>query len=414
PRFWGYITSSAAPIGALGDFLAATVNPNVGGWPLSPMATEIERQTVKWIAELIGYPSDCGGLLVSGGNMANFVGFLAARKARAGWDIRAHGTAGDSPLRVYASEETHTWSQKAADLFGLGTDSIRWIPTDGRLRLDTGKLLAQIKKDRQAGARPLLVVGTAGSVSSGAIDPLPEIASICRDHELWFHVDGAYGGVAAVLPEASADLRGLRLADSVAVDPHKWLYAPIEAGCTLVRNPAHLLDAFSYRPPYYHLKYESADPETNYFEQGPQNTRGFRALKVWLGLKQVGRQGYVTMIRDDIRLAGDMHRAVAAHPEFEMFHQELSISTFRYVPRRLSATRGEPETEAWLNRLNAELLGAIHASGELYLTNAVIDGRFVLRACIVNFRTSRADVEAVPSIVARLGAVVDERLGRES
>src|SRR5262245_11596952 len=221
PRFYGYITSSAAPIGILADLLAAAVNANVGAWALAPAATEIESQTVRWIAEFIGYPGDCGGLLVSGGNMANLVCFFAARAAKAGWDVRQQGLGGGSQLRVYGSAETHTWIQKAADLGGLGTASIRWIPTDQHLRMDVAALRRQIQADVAAGDVPCLVVGTAGSVSAGAVDPLPEIAAVCRDYGVWFHVDGAYGGFAAAVPEAPDDLRALSGADSVAVDPHK-------------------------------------------------------------------------------------------------------------------------------------------------------------------------------------------------
>jgi aromatic-L-amino-acid decarboxylase len=239
PRFWGYVTSSAAPIGALGDLLAAAVNPNTGAWLLSPMASEIEAQTVRWIAEMLNYPVTCGGLFVSGGNMANFVCFLAARQAKAGWDVRTAGMAGPR-LRVYCSKETHTWIQKAADMSGLGTDAIRWIPTNKDLEINVAALREQIIQDVAAGDKPMMVVGTAGSVSTGAIDPLPELASLCREFDLWFHVDGAYGGLAAVLPDAPAALRGMHEADSVAVDPHKWLYAPLEAGCALVRDPEKL------------------------------------------------------------------------------------------------------------------------------------------------------------------------------
>src|SRR6202453_2357003 len=200
PRFWGYITSSAAPIGALGEMLAAAVNPNVGAWPLSPMASEIEAQTIRWIAAMLGYPEDCGGLFVSGGNMANIVGFLAARRAGAGHDVRTAGL-GDARLRVYCSKETHTWVQKAADISGMGTDAIRWVPTDRELQMNVEALKKQISSDLQEGDKPFLVVGTAGSVSTGAIDPLLELGAICREFDLWFHVDGAYGGVAAVLPD---------------------------------------------------------------------------------------------------------------------------------------------------------------------------------------------------------------------
>lgn len=409
PRFWGYVTSSPAPIGILGDLLAAAVNQNVGGWALAPMATEIEAQTVRWIAELLGYPTSCGGLLVSGGNMANFVGFLAARKAKASWNVRASGMAANpgGPLRAYASEETHTWLQKAADLFGLGTDAVRWIPTDALLRMDPDALRAAIHADKAAGEQPFLVIGTAGSVSTGAVDPLPELAAICQEHGLWFHVDGAYGAFVAALPDAPMDLLGLREADSVAVDPHKWLYAPLEAGCALVRDPRVLHDAFSYHPPYYRFD-ESDESLINFHEYGPQNSRGFRALKVWLGLQQAGREGYIEMIAADIALARSLHRHVAACPGLQPHTQELSITTFRYVPPDLA--HGGEVVESYLNRINAELLARLQAGGEAFVSNAVIDGVFLLRACVVNFRTREADVAALPEIVVRVGAEVDAEL----
>jgi glutamate/tyrosine decarboxylase-like PLP-dependent enzyme len=413
PRFMGFITSSAAPIGALGDALASAVNPNVSISLAAPMASEIEAQVVRWIAEMIGYPSDCGGLLVSGGNMANFVGFLAARKAKASWDVRTSGVnTQHGRLLVYASLETHTWLQKAADLFGLGTDAIRWLPVDEALRVDTIVLRTQIQEDRQAGDLPFLVIGTAGTVSTGAIDPLPELAALCREYGLWFHVDGAYGALAALLLdhqacEVSSDLRGIREADSVAVDPHKWLYAPLEAGCALVRESALLRDAFSYHPPYYHLD-EDTTASINYYEYGPQNSRGFRALKVWLALRQAGREGYVRMIADDIRLAQELYRLAEQQPELQVFTQSLSITTFRYVPSDLLAA--PQAVEPYLNALNAELLTRLQKSGEAFLSNAVIGETFVLRTCIVNFRTSLDDIEALPGIIIRLGRETDAAL----
>jgi len=417
PRFWGVIASSAAPIGALGDLLAAAVNPNVGGWFGAPMGTEIEAQTVRWIAEIIGYPTDCGGLLVSGGNMGNFVGFLAARKAKATWDIRIAGLLGEGArrLRVYTSCETHTWIHKATDMFGLGTDSIRWIPTDAQLRMDTAVLRDSIQADIEAGDLPFLVIGTTGTVSTGAVDPLPKVAAICREYDLWFHVDGAYGAFAALLlhehqeVEVPTDLEGISLADSVAVDPHKWLYAPLEAGCILVRNQKALRDTFNYHPPYYHFAEEPSS--IDYYVDGPQNSRGFRALKVWLALRQVGREGYVEMIADDIHLAQELYRLVEEHHELQAFTQGLSITTFRYVPADL--TPGSERVEAYLNKLNAELLNRLQRGGEAFLSNAVMRGTFLLRACVVNFRTSLEDIEALPPLVIRIGREVDAamRLG---
>jgi aromatic-L-amino-acid decarboxylase len=407
PRFWGYVTSSAAPLGALAEMLAAAVNPNVGAWPLSPMASEIEAQTVRWIADLLGYPTDSGGLFVSGGNMANFVCFLAARQAKAGRDVRKAGVAG-LRMRAYCSAETHTWMQKAADISGLGTDAVRWIEADGEGRINLPLLRAQIVSDMEAGDRPALVVGNAGTVGTGAVDPLPELAALCREFDLWFHVDGAYGGVAAVLPDAPSALAALREADSVAVDPHKWLYAPLEAGCALVRDAARLRDAFAYHPPYYHF----GDAAINYFDLGPQNSRGFRALKVWLALQQVGREGYAAMIAEDILLAAELFAQIPHYAELEAFTQSLSIATFRFVPPDLE--RRAAETEKYLDQLNSELLTRLQNSGEAYLSNAVVRGRFVLRACIVNFRTSAADVRALPPLVVRMGKQVDEALRPES
>jgi aromatic-L-amino-acid/L-tryptophan decarboxylase len=402
PRFWGYITSSPAPIGVLGDLLAAAVNPNVGAWLLSPMASEIEAQTIRWVAEMLRFPTDCGGLFVSGGNMANLVCFLAARQAKGGRDLRKEGV-GSSSLRVYCSKETHTWIQKAADISGLGTDAIRWIATDREMRIDVAALREQIGRDIEAGDRPFLVIGTAGSVSTGAIDALPELAAICREFDLWFHVDGAYGGLAAVLPDAPAALAGIAEADSVAVDPHKWLYAPLEAGCALVRDPEKLRDGFAYHPPYYHFGTEAI----NYFDLGPQNSRGFRALKVWLALQQVGREGYVRMLSDDISLAEELFQRIVACASLEAFTRSLSITTFRYVPPDLVS--GDAKVEEYLDQLNRELLTHSQNSGEAYLSNAIVHGRFALRACIVNFRTSLVDIEALIELVVRMGEELDRR-----
>ena len=404
PRFFGYITASPAPIGILGDFLASALNPNVGSWILAPAATELEAQTVRWIGQLIGFPAG-DGLLVTGGNMANIVCLVAARAAAAPWDVRAGGVAAGDGRRLvaYASKETHTWIQKAADICGLGTNAIRWIDTTADLRMDVGALRRAIDEDVAAGRVPLLVVGTAGSVSTGAIDPLCDIAALCREKRIWFHVDGAYGAFAAALPDAPADLRALSEADSVAVDPHKWLYAPLEAGCVLVRDAGALQRAFAYHPSYYRFHEQAL----NFVDHGPQNSRGFRALKVWLALRHVGAAGYRRMIGDDIALARRIADAVDRHPELELMTQSLSITTFRYVPRELPAAAHDDE---YLNRLNASLLDALQRAGEIFVSNAVIGGRYALRACIVNFHTTVADVDAVPSIVVARGAEIDRGL----
>jgi len=404
PRFYGYITSSAAPIGMLAELLAAAVNANVGAWKLSPMATEMEAQVIRWLAQFIGYPTDCGGLLLSGGNMANLTCFLAARAAQASWDVRKKGVANGARLCVYASAETHTWIQKAADLAGLGTEAIHWI--GGRQPMDLSELEVRYRQDRSQGYQPFLVIGSAGTVSTGAVDRLPELAAWCQEHRVWFHVDGAYGAFASAVPGAPQDLKGLQLADSVAVDPHKWLYMPLEAGCALVRDPAALRNAFSYHPPYYSFDGEAI----NYFDIGPQNSRGFRALKIWLALQHAGAASYRKMIQDDITLAHYLYDLATQHPELDAITQHLSITTLRYVPRDLRASIGSKSTEDYLNRLNQQLLVAIEKSGEAFISNAVTAGKYVLRFCIVNFRASTCDIEAMPHLITRLGRQVDSEL----
>ncbi len=406
PRFLGYITSSPAPIGMLADLLASAVNANVGAWTLSPAATEIEVQTVRWIAELMGMPSTTGGLMVSGGNMANFVAFLAARAAGTPWNVREEGVHRQrGTLRVYASGETHTWVQKAADMSGLGTAAIRWIPTDDQQRMDVDALTRQLDADVAAGDIPLLVVGTAGTVSTGTIDPLRAIASVCRERNIWFHIDGAYGGFAAAV-DASDDLAAIADADSVAVDPHKWLYAPLEAGCCLVRNPDRLRDAFSFHPPYYHFD----EAAVNYFDLGPQNSRGFRALKVWLAFQQVGASGYRQMIADDMRIARRLADVIRSEPAFELLTSNLSIVTFRYVPPDLRHRTREATVQEYLNALNQALLDASQKQGAMFVSNAVVRGMYLLRACVVNFHTSLADVEMIPALLAPVARDLDARM----
>jgi aromatic-L-amino-acid decarboxylase len=398
PRFFGYITSSASPIGALADMLAASVNPNVGAWGLSPIATEIELQTIRWIGELIGFPLDprssildprAGGILVSGGNMANMVCLLAGLRHQIGADKRTRGFETVPGLRVYASSEVHTWLVKAADTYGFGTNAVRAVPVDAAQAMDFSALVKMVADDRAAGLRPTVVVGTAGSVSTGAIDPLPEIAAFCKREKLWFHVDGAYGAPAAVLDDAPEALKALSLADSVAVDPHKWLYAPIEAGCALVRDKQHLHDTFEFHPVYYKFEGAAEDPPVNFHEWGPQNSRGFRALKVWMTMRQVGRDGYRRMIGDDCGFARELFDLAGAHQELEALTHSLSIATFRYVPK------GKPRSVEDLNKLNTAILAKLQAEGKVYLSNAVVSGKFALRACVVNFRTDSADMKAL-------------------
>lgn len=401
PKFFGYITSSPAPVGALADLLAAAINPNVGANILSPMATAIEKQTIKWLAELIGVPTSYGGILVSGGNMANFTAFLAARTSKAPRTLKEDGLPGmGHELVFYCSTATHTWVEKAAVLFGHGTKAIRWIPSGKDNRMNTAMLEAQIQKDINDSKKPFLVIANAGDVSTGAVDNLSAIAGLCKRFDLWFHVDGAYGAPAAAVSSCQSLFAGLDEADSIALDPHKWLYAPMEAGCTLVKNPQHLSDTYSSHPVYYKFDSNADEPSLNYYEYGFQNSRGFRALKVWMALQQVGRAGYVDMIRDDIELSQLLFKEAQEHPELEAVTQHLSITTLRYVPLR---TTGNMYSEESLNKLNEQLLNRLQQGGKVFLSNAVVSDKYCLRACIVNFRTTRQDIKETLEIIVEEG-----------
>jgi aromatic-L-amino-acid/L-tryptophan decarboxylase len=407
PKFLGYITSSAAPIGALADLLATSVNPNVGAHILSPIATEIEKQTINWLAEFIGVSPNYGGLLVSGGNMANFTAFLAARTAKAPTNIKEDGISNTTQkLTIYCPKTTHTWIEKAVILFGLGTNSIRWIETDSLNIMNNNALEKTIKRDIANGCKPIMVIGTAGDVSTGVVDNLEEISVICKKYNLWFHVDGAYGTPAAVIPKFKEMFIGLEEADSIALDPHKWLYIPLEAGCTLVKNPQHLLDTFSSHPEYYNFDSNEDDVAQNYYEYGLQNSRGFRALKVWLALQQVGRKGYEIMISNDIELAELLYGLADNHPELEAVSQNLSITTFRYVPNTNSKN-----DEEYLNKLNEEILNNLQAGGEVFISNAIIKDKYCLRACVVNFRTSEEDIKEIVDIIVRVGREIIKHSG---
>jgi glutamate/tyrosine decarboxylase-like PLP-dependent enzyme len=402
PKFLGYITSSAAPIGALADLLAAAVNPNVGANILSPIATEIEKQTIKWLAEFIGVSTSYGGLLVSGGNMANFTAFLAARTAKSSGNMKEDGIAVESGKMVlYCSKKTHTWIEKATILFGHGSKAIRWIQTDAENKMDNDSLERAIIDDLKKGYKPFMIVGTAGDVSTGAVDDLAAIGALCKAYDLWFHIDGAYGIPAAGLPEFKKLFEGVEAADSIALDPHKWLYNPLEVGCTLVKNPKHLTNTYSSHPEYYNFSSGEEGETHNYYEYGLQNSRGFRALKVWLTFQQVGRNGYVKMIAEDIQLSKLLFVLAKNHPELEALTNSLSITTLRYVPVNYGQeSEGE---KAYLNTLNEELLNALQKGGELFLSNAIVHEKYCLRACIVNFRTSEKDIEEIIEIIVREG-----------
>jgi glutamate/tyrosine decarboxylase-like PLP-dependent enzyme len=393
PRFFGWVNSPPAPAGVLAELLAAGLNPSVAGGDHA--ATYLEHAVLIWMREIVGVPSWRGGILTSGGSVANLIGLAVMRHVKSAGDVRAHGLSVAGPaLVVYTSTEGHSCIQKAVELLGIGYANLRRVPVTSQWRMDVPALTEQIVQDRAAGLMPACVAATVGTVNTGAIDPLFEIADVCKAHNLWFHVDAAYGGPAALLPELSALYRGIEKADSLAVDPHKWMYVPVECGCALVRDAAAMRDTFSLVPPY--LRDETSLPWFSEF--GIQQSRGFRALKLWFLLKQIGLNGYRLSIARDIRLAGTLRQRLHESPDFEIVASgPLSITCFRYCPEALVGN------EAALNRLNRRLLDLVQTGGEVFLTGTELAGRFVLRACIVNFRTAEQDLDVLVGTIRLAG-----------
>jgi aromatic-L-amino-acid decarboxylase len=393
PRFFAWGNSPPAPLGVLGDLLAAGLNPSVAGGDHA--ATYVEHAVLAWMRAIVGVPSWTGGILTSGGSVANLTGLTVMRHVKTGGAVRGEGLAGGGPRPVvYTSTEAHSCIQKAIELLGIGHTNLRRLPVSADWRMDVGALRAQIAEDRAGGLMPACVVATAGTVNTGAIDPLAEIADVCRSEDLWFHVDAAIGGPAAMLPDVAPLFRGIERADSLAVDPHKWMYVPIECGCALVRDGAAMRDAFSLVPPY--LRDDTALPW--FAEFGIQQSRGFRGLKLWLVLQQIGVEGYRKCLSHDIRLAGALRRRIAAAPDFELVAAgPLSITCFRYRPARV------PEDVGLLDELNRRVIAGVQDVGDVFLTGTELAGRFALRACILNFRTEETDLDTLLGAIRAAG-----------
>lgn len=405
PRFLGYISGAGTVPGAAAELLAAGLNPNLRGWLLSPAASEIELHLGRWFALQFGLPERAGGLIVTGGAMANFVGLKAARDAQNGWRTRRDGLAGLPPLTLYCSEQAHVVIERAADMLGIGSQAVRKIPVDVAWRLRLDGLRERIKDDLAAGAKPFAIVATAGTTATGAIDPLDGIADLCADYGLWFHVDAAYGGPAVLTDDMRPLFAGIERADSIAFDPHKWLYTPRAGGCLLIRDLQLLADAFAVHPTYIYQDRERTDRGIDLGLLGPEFTRSFSAFKVWVSLLAHGRAAYARRISHDAALARYLGAQIGEHSDFELMTPvSLSICCFRYVPENLPDMPGR---EAYLDRLNERLMTEIQLDGRAFCSNAVLRDRFVLRVCIVNYRTEASDLDMLLDVASELGARLD-------
>ena len=381
PRFFGYVFGSGEPVGALGDFAASVLNQNATAWRSGPSAIIIEHTVIRWLAEAIGCPGFSGSLTV-GGSAANLMGLCMAREAKA--PANQNGAQGGT---LYCSTEAHMSNAKAAALLGLGHQAVRLIPVDDALRMRTDLLRAEVQSDLRAGRKPIAVIASAGTTATGSIDPIHEIADICAEFGLWLHVDGAYGALAALaMPK---EFRGMDRADSISLDPHKWLYQPAGCGCLLYRNREDARQAFSHTGDY--ARSLLSDPVEGFavFEESMELSRPFRALKLWLSLRYHGLNAFRESIAEDMRLAQTLAESIDIEPRLQRLAPvALSAVCFRFVADDQSS-----------DELNRRILLAVNRRGRVYLSNAVVRGRFCLRACVVNHRTTPADVGEIVSEV---------------
>ncbi|MER9857749.1 MULTISPECIES: aspartate aminotransferase family protein [unclassified Mesorhizobium] len=394
PRFWSWYMGSSNFTGALGDFLAAIQGSNLGGG--NHAAGLMDSQVVNWCKEMLGFPASAGGTLVSGGSMANIIGLTVARNVKAGIDVREHGVAAiEKPLRFYGSEQIHSCHRKAMEALGLGNRALRRIPTDAGLRIDIAALRAAITEDRAAGFKPACVIGTAGTVNTGAIDDLQALAKLAHEEGLWFHVDGCIGALIAIAPENAHRVAGIERADSVALDPHKWLHAPFEVGCALVRDAAAHRGAFAVTPEYLESTPRGLASGEWLHDYGLQTSRGFRALKVWMALKQHGVEKFGRLIDQNIAQAVYLAGLIEAAPRLQLAASPtVNIVCFRYQP----GLTGEA-----LKALNMEIMLRLQEQGIAALSDTTVHGEHWLRVAITNHRTRREDLDLLVHETVRLG-----------
>lgn len=389
-RFFGYVLGSGEPVAATADLLAGVLNQNVTAWRSAPAGVTIERTVVDWLATAIGCPGFHGSL-TGGGSPANLMGLTMAREAKL--PANETGLVGTSQSVLYASEEVHMSIPKSVALLGIGRQNLRLIPTDANFRLIPSELEKAIQRDKAEGKMPIAVVASAGTVNTGTIDPLAEIAAIAQQHGLWMHVDGAYGALAALaVPEKFA---GLNLADSISLDPHKWLYQPLDCGCLLYREAKHARNAFSHSGDYAKVLNDHPIEGFAFFEESMELSRRFRALRLWLSLRYHGLQAFRASIQEDLALAQRLATAVTQDCKLELMGPvELSAVCFRYLG-------GAAKTEQERNQQNGEILKRVVQRGKIYLSNATLRGKFCLRACVVNHRTTEGDIDTVvPEVLA--------------
>jgi aromatic-L-amino-acid decarboxylase len=395
PRFYGWVMGNGFPMGFMADMLASMVNPHMAGLNQSPRF--VEEKVVDWFRELMGFPTTTSGLLLSGGSMANLTGLAVARHAKAGFDLKADGLWDSKLLTVYASPETHSWAKKTMHLFGMGERALRLVPCNPDFTMDIEALGRMVREDKAAGHKPIAVLGTAGTVNTGATDDLDAIADICAEEDLWLHVDGAFGALVAISPKLKHIVKGMERADSVGFDLHKWMYLPFECACLLVRDGEAHWDTFSNSATYLQIFDRGVVAGGIPFaDRGIELTRGFKALKAWMSLKAYGFNRFAGLIEQNVMQAQALAEMVSREPLLELTAPvPLNIVCFRFVLPRLSLTD--------LNWVNQEILYLLQERGIAVPSSTVLDGRFCLRAALVNHRTRHEDLISLIQSTIELG-----------
>lgn len=395
PHFYGYITGGGNQAAVLGEMLKAALNQNNLKWHSSPVSTELEKLVARWVAEFVGYPEDAAGVLLDGGSVANFESLAVARKIKAPVDLANEGLYNAPPLTIYVSEEGHSSFDKAVDMLGLGRKYLRKIPVDEEFRIRVEELEKRIREDRREGRHPICAIGIAGTTNTGAVDDLQALARVCRKYDLWYHVDAAYGGPAAGLESVGAAFSGIELADSLVVNPHKWMYVPFGAACVLVKNPEHMRRTFSTIPDY--LKSDRSGQErTDLMEYNLPLTKDFKALKVWMTVKAYGARKLREMVQADIDKASYLADRIRKSGLFELLAPApLSIVCFRYRPPELP--------ESGLNLLNQKLIQELERDGRIFLAGTKIRDMEALRVCFINHRTGMQHIDRLMDVVDEVG-----------
>ncbi len=408
PAFFAYFAITGSGPGILGEMLAAALNVNGMLWKTSPAATELEEVALGWLRQMVGLPEEFAGIIMDTASVASLCAVAAAREAVEEYPVRLRGMAGGPRLRLYTSEQAHSSIEKAALVLGVGQDGVRKIPTDDAYRLDPQALAEAIADDRRRGWRPFCVVATVGTTSTTSIDPVPAIADICEREGLWLHVDGAYAGMAAVAREFRWVLDGCHRADSVVINPHKWLFVPIDCSTFYCRRPEVLRRAFSLVPDYLHTPERERAGVRDLMDYGIQLGRRFRALKLWMVIRYFGAEGLAARIREHVALGQRFAAWVDAHPDFErMAPTPLSVVCFRAHPASL---RGRAEPAA-LDELNAQILEGVNATGRAYLSHTRLRGRLALRLAVGNLRTTEEHVRRAWELIQEAAAAAVRRAG---